>query len=265
MSEPPAYRNGSGGKSFRGGSTIARRVRSSRRSRARRARISPPRYDGPDAVPGEAEPVMDSAAASEDRKVRRGDVDRAAPRVGHCAAARLREEAAQRALCLRDDVRVELEPVGRPAAHPHRAAAPAEHDPAVTCRARVVDERSAVDDRLAARPAKLVEDVRNGLGEDDVARCDREREPIAGERGGRGVDGEDGRARHGRARCGSSTPPSRIEPRDRRALVNPHASLEELRAEPEREPGGMHGRVQAIERAAEEERGCAAGADLVSR
>jgi len=47
--------------------------------------------------------------------------------------------------------------------------------------------------------------------------------------------------------------------------VNPHASLEELRAEAEREPGRMHGRVQAVERAAEEERGRTAGAYLVSR
>ena len=61
---PPSQRNGSGGISLRSGSTSASRVSSSRRSSASRARISPAEVARPDAVPGEAEAVVDAAAAS---------------------------------------------------------------------------------------------------------------------------------------------------------------------------------------------------------
>ncbi len=76
------------------------------------------------------------------------------------------------------------------AAEPHRAAAPAEGDPAVARRPEVVEQGAAVGDRLAARPADLLEHVRDGLGQDDVAGRDRERRPEPGPAGGGRVDRE---------------------------------------------------------------------------
>ena len=125
---------------------------------------------GADAVPGEPEAVVDAATAPEDRQVRGGDVDRPAPGMRHLTAAGLREEARQALTRRRDDVAVELESVRGAASDAHRAAAPAEHDPAVAGRPCVVDECPAVHDRLAVRPAELLQDVGNRLGEDDVAR-----------------------------------------------------------------------------------------------
>ena len=125
-----------------------------------------------------------------------------------------------------------------------------------------MDERAAVDDRLAARPAELVEHVRDRLGQDDVARCDGERQAIAGEAGGRRVDGEDCGACPNAAGPCLDAPPSR-EAGHLGALVDPHAALEQLRAQPEREPRRLNGCVQAVERASEEERRGAASANVV--
>ena len=49
------------------------------------------------------------------------------------------------------------------------------------------------------------------------------------------------------------------------ALVDADPTLEELRAKPEHEAGGLYGRVEAIHRAAEKERRGAASSDLVGR
>ena len=164
------------------GSTIASRVRSSRRSRARRARISPPRYDGPTPFPVKPNPWWTRPRLPKiGRRV--GETSIGPPQA--CVTARPRSCGKKRthALARAGDDTADFVPAwrARRAVEPHRAAAPAERDAAVARRAGVVDERPAVDDRLAARPAELLEHVGHGLGEDDVAGGDGERQPVAGE------------------------------------------------------------------------------------
>ena len=110
MSEPPTYLNGSGGKSLRAGSTIASRgplvapvEREPREDLAAEVRRA-------DAVAGEAETVMDAAAASEDRQVRGRDVDRDRPRHGSPSDRPSAGRIGECALGLGDDAAVELQP-----------------------------------------------------------------------------------------------------------------------------------------------------------
>src|SRR5204863_2430826 len=117
-------------------------------------------------------------------EMRRRDVDRPAPRVRDAPSAELGEEANEALASAPDHARVELELRGAPCAEPHGAPAPAEGDAVVCGRAHVVHELPRIDDRLPASPAELVEHVRNGLGEDDVARGDGERQPVAAEADG---------------------------------------------------------------------------------
>ena len=207
----------------------------------------------PDAVSGEAEAVVDSPAAAEDRHVRGGDVDWPAPGVRHFASARLREEAREALARRSDDAAVELQPVGDASREPHRAASPAEGDPTVACRPHVVHERAAVDDRFAARPAELVEHIRDRLRENDVARRECEREPVAGESRSRRVDGQHGRARaYATQSCLDAA--VAMNPRDLRPLMHVDAALEDARAEAERESRRLDGCVEAIQLTTEEER-----------
>ena len=67
---------------------------------------------------------------------------------------------------------------------------PAERDPAVLRRAEVVEQRAAVVDVLAARPADLLDHVGHRLADHHVARGDRERVPEAVEPGGGAVHGQ---------------------------------------------------------------------------
>ena len=76
--------------------------------------------------------------------------------------------ATSRSTSIRPSVRAA---VGQP------AAAPAEHDPPVARGAEVVDERAAVGDALAARPADPLDHVGHRLGEHDVRGGHRQPRP----------------------------------------------------------------------------------------
>ena len=81
------------------------------------------------------------------------------------------------------------------AAESHPAAAPAERDPSVAGRPQVVEQRAAVGDRLASRPAELLDHVGHRLRDDHVARRDGVREPEAVEADRGAVHGEHRRPR----------------------------------------------------------------------
>ena len=124
-----------------------------------------------------------------------------------------------------------------------------------------MEQRPAVGDRLSARPAELLDHIGDGLGQDDVARRDRMAEAEPREADRRAVDGEHGgrRAKTAAWRDGDRVS---AEPTDGRVLVQAHAGLDGLRAQPEREPGGVDRRGRPQDRAAEEAR-VAARAELV--
>ena len=123
-------------------------------------------------------------------------------------------------------------------AEAHPAAAPAERDPPVVGRAQVVEQRAAVGDRLVPRPAELLDHVGHRLGDHHVARRDAVREPEAGEAGRRAVHGEHAWRRRARARASVSTALARTRAHGR-ALVQAHPGLDRLRAQAEREAGGV--------------------------
>src|SRR5919106_1909317 len=212
---------------------------------------------GTDSVSGEAEAVVDASTAAEDRKVGGGDVDRAAPGVRVLPPPQLRKEADEALARPRDDARIDLEPGLTSPAETHRAAAPAERDAVVPRRSQVVDESSAVDDRLAAGPAEVGEHVGDGFRQHDVAGGGRPREPVTRGPEGRGVDGQHGcsRADATRTSLDSALP---MKTRHLGALVDADAAPEEPRPEAEREPCRLDGRVQPVDRSAEEEWGVTA-------
>ena len=205
-----------------------------------------------DAVPGEPVAVMDAGAAAEDRQVRGGDVDRTAPGMRDLLSAQLREEANEAPARALDHTRVELQPARPLAGEAHRSSAPAEGDAAVACGPHVVNESAAVDDGLATGPAELLEDVRDGLGEDDVTRGHCERQPIAGEARSRGVDREHGCASP-HAALARLDAPVVVESGRQGPFMDPDAAFEKPTPQPEREPGRLHRRVEAVRRAAEED------------
>src|SRR5829696_5237617 len=132
-----------------------------------------------DAIAGVAErrPRREPGQPDDRRPVHGGDVDRAAPGVLDPPPGELREEAQQVVADLRDHLVVDLHPPAGARAGRHPAAGPAEHDPPVARRARVVQQRASVGDCLAAVPAEPLDHVRDRLGADDVARGHRE--PVA--------------------------------------------------------------------------------------
>ena len=121
-----------------------------------------------------------------------------------------------------------------PAAVADRARARAHHDAPVGGRAEVVDEHPAVDDRLAARPADLGEQLRNRLGQDDVAaevgQPAADRAP-AGRPGVRGDD--DLRRAQPAARGGDDRPGESTSPACARGGRRPRRAP----------PGAAHGRA----------------------
>ena len=119
--------------------------------------------------------MVDTIPAAEDRQVRGGDVDGAAPGVRDGAVAEFREEVHEITAHALDHAWVELQAVERAAAEAHATAAPAEGDAAVARRPQVMQHRPAVADRLAAGPTDLLDHVRYRLGEHDVARRDGQR------------------------------------------------------------------------------------------
>src|SRR5260221_9064605 len=73
-----------------------------------------------------------------------------------------------------DHFRVDLRPAAQACPHRDPAAAPAKCDAPVRGGAEVVDQGAAVGDALAPGPADLLEQLGNGLGEDDVGGGDGE-------------------------------------------------------------------------------------------
>ena len=104
----------------------------------------------------------------------RGDVDRAAPRVGDPAPAQAREHRDEVLAGLGGDLRVDLDLAVEAGARGEAPSSPPEGDPAVAGGAEVVHERAGVGDALAAGPVELVEHVVDRLGQDDVRGRDRQ-------------------------------------------------------------------------------------------
>ena len=260
---PPAQRNGSGGKRLAVG-VDEREPRQLVAAVEREPREDLAAEVGrPDAVPREAEAVMHAAAAAEDRQVRGGDVDRAAPGMRDPPAAQLREEAqeavARAAAAAR---RVDLEPGAASAAEAHPARRPSRTrsgrpgscaGSGAACGSR----------RSSSPPVQPSSSITSGTGSvmHHVARGDREREPEAGEAGGGAVDGEHGGA--GAHRSGRASSRSRRR-RDRRTAVRSWsrtpASMTRARR-PSASRAGCTVAAVAEERTAEEDRRCAPRGD----
>ena len=148
------------------------------------------------------------------------------------------------------DAPVQAPAVGEP------PAAPAEGDAPVARGPEVVEQRAAVRDALAARPADLVEHVGHGLRKDDVGRGDGQPRAERGDRARGWAHGEDGgagaHAPGGRlgddvggapavaARSQASAALHAQRPHAR-VLVDLHTSLDQPLPQPEREPRRLHG------------------------
>ena len=223
-----------------------------------------------DAVAGVAGGGEGAAAAQrhDHRQVGRRGVDRASPGVGEAALAEAREVVAEVGGGEADDIGVQLGAAAQARAHRDPAPAPAEHDPAVGGGAEVVEQGAAVGDALAAGPADLLQQVRDGLGEDDVGGGDRDpvaqrpprarRRPPHRQHGGAGADRAGGGA-------GLDPPgPSRSEATGEDSQTSTPLAQQPL-AEAERQPGRLHRRRAGVEGAAAEGRRGAAGGDLGRR
>ena len=172
----------------------------------------------------------------DERQVRRRDVDRPAPRALDPAARRApgrsgRGRRFARAITsgstsIRPPVRAPA--AIRPPAQPNRIR-PSRRG------AQVVQQRAAVADRLAAGPADRLDDVRDGLGEHDVARGHRE--PVAQRRAARRSPGRPRRPRRRRARGPCPSPRPRRRGRARAVpswMRTPRASRRSRRPKPSR-------------------------------
>src|SRR5689334_1916493 len=181
-----------------------------------------------------------------------GDVDRTAPRT---LDARLREPGQQPPQPVIGTGRrraVAREPLVERAAEPDRARTAAHEHASVVRRAEVVQEHAAVDDRLAVGPADLLEEVRNGLGEDDVraevGHVRRDRPPAGSCR----VDRDDDlRRTHSPGRRPDLAVP---DPRRRAVLVQLDPGFDHAPPERAHEPRGLHGCAVREEDAAPEHR-----------
>ena len=167
---PPSRLSGSGGSD--GTRRVDERQPRPLVVRAERERGEDPAAEParPDAVPRVAGAVVDPRARlrPEERQMVGGDVDRAAPRALDASAGEPGEQAAQARLGARCGRAVGAEALVDAAAEADRARAAAHQHAPVVRRAEVVEEHAAVDDRLAAGPADLREQVGRGLGEHDV-------------------------------------------------------------------------------------------------
>ena len=156
----------------------------------------------------------------------------------------------------------------RPPTRPPQAiepARPAEDDAPVARGPRVVQEGARVGDRLAARPAELLEDVGHRLGGHDVAGGDGEAVAQRRDPGGRRV--------HRQHRVagvhapviglGDHRPRRHGEAPHARVLVDGHAAREQPVAQALGQAGGLHRRAVAQERAAAQHRRGAARPDLL--
>jgi len=133
---------------------------------------------------------VDAPDAAEERQVVPRHVDRASPGAVDLRAGERRQQLPQPTLSACSSRRVGAEARIEPAAVADRPGTAPHQDTAVRSRTEIVQEHSPVDDRLAARPADLVEQLGHGFSQDDVAAEVRQRtgERPPARRGG--VDGE---------------------------------------------------------------------------
>ena len=178
----------------------------------------------------------------------RGDVDRPAPGVGDARGPPAPGTSSTRWR------RVSSATSGSTSTRPLRRApgreppaAPPEHDPPVARGAEVVHERARVGDALAARPAQLLQHVRDRLGQDDVRGGDRDAGAQRLEAARGGVDGQHGGAGAHAAAGGLDRHAAgmRVQRAHARALEDRSAGLDHPRAQAQRQPRGLDGGVVA--------------------
>ena len=193
-------------------------------------------------------------------------VDRTAPGVSHANVPEIGQQASEALLRPARRRRVVREAPVDPVAVADRAGAAAHQHASVRRRAEVVEEHAPVGDRLAPGPADLLEQLRDRLGEDDVAAEDGQpaanRLPV----GGRRIDRDDrlGRADDAASRL-EHVRRARAQPRDEGPLVELDPGVENRGTQRARQPGGMDGRAVAEEDSAPEDGRPAALGDLVPR
>ena len=166
------------------------------------------------------------------------------------------EEAAHVRLDLAGEPGVDLAAPADPRPGDDHPAAPAEGDPPVGGRPEVVDHRPRVGDRLAARPADLLEVVGNRLGDHHVARGRGQGAAKRLEPEQRGSGGEDrgGRGDPAGGRLDRGLRFAEADAGRRRVLVDLDAGVDDRLAQPDRQPRRVDRRRVGIEGAAAEER-----------
>jgi len=124
-----------------------------------------------------------------------------------------------------------------------------------------VDEHAAVDDRLAARPVDLLEQLRHRLGQHDVRAKVRQAACSGSPRRKCGVRRKHdlGRAQHPVRRCDLAV----ADAQRGRLLVDRHAGGKRVAPQRAHEQAGMHGRAVAEVDAASEDGRAHALRDLV--
>ena len=152
------------------------------------------------------------------------------------------------------------------AAEPDRAGAAAHQHAAVVRRAEVVQEHAAVDDRLAAGPADLLEQLRHRLGQHDVAAEDGHAGGASGlQPAAAALTRDDDLPGARPAPAPSSTTPSR-DVVTRECSCSSRAARDRP-AQCPHEPGRLHGRAVAEEDALAEDAasGCACASSSAVR
>src|SRR5438105_8271411 len=98
----------------------------------------------------------------------RGHVDRTSPGAFDARIREAGKQSAETALRTGRGRAVPGEAIVEPSAEADGTGPAAHQDAAVVRRAEVVEEHASVDDRLPARPADPLDELRDGLGEDDI-------------------------------------------------------------------------------------------------
>ena len=183
------------------------------------------------------------------------NVDRSSPGVREPTLAKLGEEPPQVLGNLASHAGINLDPAAKPGAGGQPPAAPAEGDPPVGRGAEVVDQGPRVADALAAGPAQLLKDVRDRLGDDDVAGGHGEAPPERSCRHQPTTCGEHRGPREDAAGCGlgGHAAARGRDAADAGALEDPHPPLDQARAQAEREASRLHGCRAREERTPPEE------------
>ena len=206
-------------------------------------------------MPRVAHPVVDPLAlhGPEEREVVGGDVDRSSPRALDARLGERRQQTPQAVLRPRRSWVVRREALVDAAAKSDRTGAAAHEHAPVRRRAEVVEEHACVEDRFPARPADLLQQLGNGLCQNDV-RAEVRHMARDGPPAGRGsVDRHDdlGRANVAARRRDVSG----VDPERRRLLVQLDTGVHHGAAKRLHEACRLHGRALPEVDAAAEDRG----------